>query len=64
MPFIIGSTTPSTALAAIAASAAEPPLRQDLRAGLGCERMAGGRDALLRDHHRPAVVAPERRLYA
>ena len=57
MPSIMGSTTPSTAFAAIAASTAEPPLRQNLRSGLRGERLAGGHDSLLRDDQRAAVIA-------
>jgi len=30
--------------------------RQDLRAGLGCKRLTGRHDSLLRDYQRPAVV--------
>ena len=51
MPQLIGSTTPSTALAAIAASMAEPPRASTLRAGLRRQRLAGGDDAELRNHH-------------
>ena len=53
----IGSTTASTALAAMAASTADPPAPgsapRPRRQGL-----AGGGDPLLRDHHGAAVVAP------
>ena len=60
-PFFIGSTTASTALAAMAASTADPPLASICAAGRGRQRLAGGGDSLLRDHHGAAVIAALRR---
>ena len=48
---LMGSTRPSMALAAMAASIGGAAARQHLRAGLGGERLAGGGDSVLGDHH-------------
>ncbi len=51
MPSLSGSTKPSTAFAAIAASMALPPALQNLRACLRRQCLAGRDDSKLGNHH-------------
>ena len=55
MPQLIGSTSPSMALAAIAASAAVPPRLRMSKPACGGQRLAGGDDAVFGHHHRAAL---------
>ena len=55
MPFIMGSVTPRTALAAMAASIAEPPFAQNFCARRRGLHVAGGDDAVAGNDHGAGV---------
>ena len=52
MPFMLGSTTASTAAAVTAASIALPPSCNTLQARRRCQRLAGGDHAVAADRGR------------
>ena len=57
MPFIMGSETPSTALAAMPASMAEPPCSRTRAPACDAWNLAGGDDAVLRRDDGAAIGA-------
>ena len=55
MPFIMGSVTPRTALAAMAASIAEPPLARICAPADGGLHVAGGDNSVAGEDHGAGV---------